>query len=95
MAKVREGQSMLDLAVQEFGTIDNIFDIIDAAPELNLSLTSELVAGTQIELVTENVGDESIKDFYRRGVLITNNAAPQEGEALGGDYNNDYNNDYN
>ena len=93
MIKTREGQNMFDVAIQNFGNIDNVFDVIDAGD--NLSLTSELNAGTELELSTENNGDEAIKEFYRRRLLITNNASPPGTEAVGGDYNDDYNNDYN
>lgn len=89
MAASREGQSILDYAIQEFGDVSNAIDVIQAA---QLSLTDEIPAGTELGLVTENKGERSIRDFYNKQLLTPNNAAPIiEGEAYSSAYSNGYN----
>ena len=89
MGASREGQSILDYAIQEFGDVSNAIDVIQAA---ELSLTDEIAAGTDLELDTENKGERSIKDFYNKQLLTPNNAAPIElGQAYSSAYSNGYN----
>lgn len=59
--KVLHNQSLLDLAIQHTGSVANAFAIAVAN---NISVTSFLIAGTEL-LIPENVlKDEDILNFY-------------------------------
>lgn len=89
MGKSREGQNILDYAIQEFGSVENAIQVIDAG---GFSLSDEIPAGTDLELTIENNGDESIKGFYAKNKLVPNNATPIiQGDAYSGAYSNAYN----
>lgn len=90
---VKEGQSILDIVVQQFGSLDNLADFIDDNPDLDFN--SNLDNGQLVQINADGLGDENVKGFYVRSSRDSNNADPPEDTAFGGDYNNDYNNDYN
>lgn len=90
--KVKKGQNVYDICLQEFGTLENMFDILlDNSLEVNSLLNSSQ------ELVINNTGkgDERVKTFVNLNNLSYNN---NQGVSLpplvGGDYNDDYSNDY-
>lgn len=59
--KVLEGQSFLDIAIQEAGDISGLFSL---ARENNLSISDPLRAG-QILKFTEAAADKQVRDYYR------------------------------
>ena len=56
MTKVLKGQSLLDIAIQETGSIENIFEI---AYHNGLSITDELAVGYEVDIPADI--DKSMK----------------------------------
>ena len=86
----KEGQSIFDVTVQKFGTIENLFDFLS---DNNLTLNSKLKTSQQ--LIIENIGkgNETVKNFVNLTNRNLNNA--QDSIDGGSSYSNDYSNDYN
>lgn len=55
---ITEGQNIYDFAIEKYGTIENIFDVID---DNSLTLDSELNSGMELNANTFNKGVDSIK----------------------------------
>ncbi len=90
--RVTQGQNLFDVALQKYGAPDHIFQILKDNPEL--SLNSNVGAGTVLNIDDEFEGEEDIKAFFAaeesRGRFPVNYS-----DAETGDYNDDYSNDYN
>jgi len=94
MAKVtvQDGQSIFDICVQEFGTMNELPRLL---VDNDLTLNTKLVAGRVLVVNKTNIGDENVKDFVVLGNRTFNNDQGQgQPPVLAGDYNNDYSNDY-
>lgn len=59
-ATITERQSLLDIALQHFGSMEAAFEI---ALLNELSLTDDLAAGTQVVL-PENDGNKEVENYY-------------------------------
>ena len=59
---VQAGQTLLDIAVQEYGTIEAVFMLAKAN---DMSITDSLQAGQQIE-IPEKVYNSELADYCRR-----------------------------
>ena len=69
---VQEGQSIYDVVLQKYGTLDNLFTIfVDNA---TLTINDDLTSLQQVKIDTDIVGNEDIKNQYIRTSFITNNA---------------------
>lgn len=89
---VLEGQSIFDIGVQEFGTLEDLFILVN---DNNLSVNTKLISGQQLTVNKVNIGDENVKDFVVLGNITMNNAQGEKvPPLLAGDYNGDYNGDY-
>lgn len=89
---VLEGQNIFDIGVQEFGTLEDLFILLN---DNDLSVNTKLISGQQLTVNKVNIGDENVKDFVVLGNITMNNAQGEKvPPLLSGDYNNDYNNDY-
>ena len=55
---IKEGQNIFDFAIEKYGTIENIFDVID---DNGLTLNSELNSGMELNSNTFNKGNNDIK----------------------------------
>lgn len=63
MALVKHNQSVLDIAVQHFGTLESLLALAYAN---NLSPTDELVSGGQLELPEYSNGQDAVVGFYQK-----------------------------
>lgn len=89
---VLSGQNIWDIALQEFGDIEYVGNLIS---DNNLSFNSKLQSGQQITINNSNIGNNNIKNlFIFSGLKLNNNQTEAMPPSIGGDYNNDYNNDY-
>ena len=86
---VRNGQSVLDVIIQYYGSLDNTAEFLNLNPEI--SLTSKLSNGQILIVEPEGLGDENVKGFYTRNNVVTNNDVEAEST---GDFNSDFNNDF-
>ncbi len=89
---VLEGQNLFDITTQEFGTLEELFVLIN---DNNLSVNTKLISGQQLTVNKVNIGNENVKDFVVLGNITMNNAQGLKiPPLLSGDYNLDYNGDY-
>lgn len=89
---VLEGQNIFDIGVQEFGTLENLFVLLN---DNSLSANSKLISGQELTVNKINIGDENVKDFVvLRNITMNNAQGLKVPPLLAGDYNFDFNNDY-
>ena len=90
--KVLEGQNLFDIQTQEFGSLEDLFVMLN---DNDLSINAKLISGQELTINKDNVGDEDVKKFVVLKNITMNNFQGQKvPPLLAGDYNNDYNNDY-
>lgn len=80
--KVEHGQSIFDIAVQETGTVESIFEI---AEENELFLTQELEAGQALEAQTASENKIIRKTFLGKKINshVLNPSAPTQAGGIG------------
>ena len=61
---IREGQSLLDVALQEFGAINGVFQIL--ADNSSLELNSQVVAGDSILIDDTKSNDLAVREHFRK-----------------------------
>lgn len=59
MIKVLKGQSVIDIAIQELGSVEGVYTL---ATQNGISITDELVPGQEIQL--PNIQNKSISAYY-------------------------------
>ncbi|MBL7902955.1 MAG: LysM peptidoglycan-binding domain-containing protein [Bacteroidia bacterium] len=62
----RRGQSLWDIAIQEFGSPDMIRQLIIDNPE-NLNLNDPIVVGTKIKIDDTKIVNKTIVDYLSKG----------------------------
>lgn len=91
--RANKNQNIFDIALQEYGTLENVFTLIN---DNNLTFNSKLEANQELIINNDGVGDNKVKNFVTLQKIKYNN--DQEGavsSAVGGDYLAiDYNSDY-
>lgn len=75
--RVATTQNILDIAVQEYGTIEAIFKVIDQNPNLDLSIDNALLGGPYIGdlIFADNRSDaelELVKKFFLEDQIVVN-----------------------
>lgn len=89
--KVKEAQNIIDLAIQESGSVEGVFDLITNNDLGNINVRVNF--GDEILINSAAPTDINIRDFYaKRQALITTADFEQENQL--GDFNNDFNNDF-
>lgn len=69
--KVKGGQTLFDIALHLYGTIEGLFDLLISNQEL--SMTSNLVPGMELEYHEEFIINQGIVDkFEDEGMIIAN-----------------------
>lgn len=66
----RYEQSIFDITAENFGTLDNLIDVI---VDNQLSLSANLQVNTEIEINNENLGDSDVKSAILNQGLEYNN----------------------
>lgn len=90
--KVLEGQNIFDISTQEFGSLEDLFVLLN---DNSLSVNAKLISGEELTVNKVNVGDEDVKKFVVLKNITMNNAQGLKvPPLLSGDYNGDYNLDY-
>ena len=81
---VQEGQNIYDIAVQEYGDLEQLFTIFVKNPEININ--TDLTALQELNIDAIGQGNEDVKTDFNRTNYITNNAdnnyTPEEGSKL-------------
>jgi len=89
---VKNGQSIFDVCLQFFGTLEYLFTILS---DNNLDLNSPLTSGMELKINNNLLGNELIKRTIIKNNCIFVNEQQTIIQTNGvGDYNNDFNNDY-
>jgi hypothetical protein len=91
---ITEGQNLVDVALQEGGTISQLFVLADAN---GLGITDTLEPGQVLKLPAGLVARPDITGYYIRqnyrvntGEVPASTPQPMDGDYLAGDYSNDY-----
>jgi len=72
-------QSLFDLSVQLYGTVEAIFILAQAN---GLSITDTLEVGQELEVPISEIEDVTVKNFYKRNEILPATATPDiEGQA--------------
>ena len=58
--RVNQNQNIFDIALQEFGTLDQAFTLIN---DNNLTFNSKLKANQELIINNEGIGDNNVKNF--------------------------------
>lgn len=70
---VEQGQNLLDISVQETGTIENVFKIAQAN---DICITDYLPIGTVIIIPNDVVVNKKVKDYYKnKGIKPATNGS--------------------
>ena len=69
--KIQEGQSLFDIVLQEFGTLDNIGNFMADNP--SILVNDEFFSGQEVTINSENIGDNDIKAKFIKINFVTNN----------------------
>lgn len=70
---VLHNQSLLDIAIQEFGTIQTAFDIAVAN---GLDVTDALAPGTRLTLPSSNFEDREVAEYFKSRSIKPATALP-------------------
>jgi len=90
--KVLQNQNIFDVATQEFGTLEELFVLLN---DNDLSVNAKLISGQDLTVNKVNVGDEDVKKFVVLKNITMNNAQGEKvPPLLSGDFNIDFSNDY-
>jgi len=88
---VKDRQTIWDIAIQQYGGIEGVQELIDDNPELTRS--SILHEGQILKIKSDPV-NRDVQVYYKEKRLKPVSSALSDGK-LGGDYNSDFNNDFN
>lgn len=89
-----EGQDIYDYSIQNYGQIDNIFDIFALNTDVGLGINDNLGAGNELVVEVEGKGNVNNKEFMERAGFKPVNVDIIDIFTNEGDYSDDYNNDY-
>lgn len=90
--QVLEGQNLFDIAVQEFGTLEELFTFLI---DNDFSVNTKLTSGQDVIINKVNIGNEDIKNFITlQNITMNNDQGEKVPPLLSGDFSNDFSNDY-
>ena len=90
--KVLQNQNIFDISIQEFGSLENLFTLLN---DNSLSVNAKLISGQDLTVNKVNIGNEDIKKFVTlKDITMNNFQGEKEPPLLAGDYSQDYSNDY-
>lgn len=94
-ARIATKQNIIDIAIQEYGSVEAIFKVIDGNPNFNLSIENASLSAHVSELIfADNRTDqeiETVKKFFLEDKVIVN----EDNIIIGGAYSSAYSNAYN
>lgn len=86
---IENEQNTRDIALQEYGSIEGLFDLMKDNPEVIKSLNTKLVPGTRLKISSAKKNKEIADYFAKKNYKVTTG-----NKHLRGDFNKDFNNDY-
>lgn len=91
--QILDRQTIWDIAIQEYGSVDGVFKLMNDNPEKVPSLDANLIPGDFLKILSGPTDNVNL-DYYRKNNLHPVTISSNADIAVGGDYNDDYNNDY-
>lgn len=88
---VGQGQTIYDIAIQEYGSIDGVDLLLKDNPSLDMA--TMLAPGSILHIKSEPI-DKAIVDHYKINDIRPAGRLSSE-KRIGGDFNNDFNADFN
>jgi hypothetical protein len=92
--KIDNNQSIWDLAIQYYGSVDGIKQLILDNPT-KLNLETNIIPGTEIIIREEMVINKAMVDYLNKKGITCATAVKVASATGSGDFSNDFNNDYN
>ena len=84
---VQERQTIFDIAIQEYGSVEGVFLLWKDNPDKIPSFTQQLVPGTKLNIISPPI-NQAIVGYYEKNTIKPASGLPA------GDYNNDFSEDY-
>lgn len=94
---VIDGQTIYDIAIQFYGSIDGVFLLLQDNPTLN-GLDTILTAGQKLKIKSDAIDADAVEYFKKNNIVPCSEVEDIldfEITPDGGDHNNDFNNDFN
>jgi len=90
--KVSEGQDIIDISIQNFGSIEEgLFKLIN---DNNLTVNDSLTSGQELTINQVDNGNKQVISYFSNRDFVINNADEVQLSTLLGAFNNDFNNDF-
>lgn len=71
MATIDQNQTIYDICIQEYGTLENLFD--DVLVPNKIPIDADINTGRQINVYSDGKGDETVKNIIKeQGLIYTN-----------------------
>lgn len=87
---VSEGQNIIDLAVQHYGNVEAVFDLIDDNPDTVVNMDYVAKAGDTLQIDEDKIiNKDVVKYFTDKNIRINNGQAEPDGD-FNGDFNEDF-----
>lgn len=90
---VKSGQSIFDIALQEYGSVEGVYNLMQDNPARIPSLDVDLLPG-DVLLIGSDPVQKDVTDYYTRNSVFPATRSEEESD-LFGDFNNDFNDDFN
>ena len=85
-------QTIWDIAMQEYGSVEQVFQLMADNPEVVPNLATNLAAG-QLTVIRNPPVNSPVLDYMKRNKIKPVSDALHDPN-LAGDFNDDYNDDY-
>lgn len=92
---VIQGQTIWDIALGQYGSIEGVFALLDQNPQL-LDINANLHPGMQLNTRGEKLDTEVVGYYVNNHVIVVSGSSfHSTGNPFGGDFNRDFNGDFN
>ena len=91
--KASANQNILDLAVQNYGSIYDVFNIIDQNESIE-NIDHEFVADEEVVITGKASIEILVRYFKQNQIVAATGQRAFDGSDVSGDFNKDFNNDY-
>lgn len=89
---VIEQQSMLDVAIQQYGSVEGMVNLINDNTDLGLTLNSNLTPGLKLNITNDAVDVDIVNYFKRKQLLIATKGTQVAGDFDANDFDeNEFN----
>lgn len=86
-------QTLIDIAVQEYGAPDTVFDLLRNNKTIVSSITDDLAAGTRLKIVGTPLRPDIVNFLKENGIVPASGYTPTTIEQT--EFSNDFDDDFN